>query len=172
MQNVAPLFIKPTNKPEEIKNTDKSDQALSSALNAFEAWRVLNKKNKGTVPIPEELWRQIFSLETFFTGVQLRRFFNLSNRQYNTKRDKFVPNALIKTNITKSIDNMAPIKAPIATPELCPVKLKKEKSPYALEPLPSAKTLIVEFCRQDGKSMKIHTTQDSIPTLMRQFFGD
>jgi len=31
--------------------------------------------------------------------------------------------------------------------------------------------LVVEFCRSDGQIMKIHTTQDSISTLMQSFFG-
>lgn len=171
MQNVAPLFIKPTGKPEEIKNTDKSEQALASALNAFEAWRILNKQNKVSSPIPEELWSQIFSLEAYFSGVQLRRFFNLSTRQYSAKRDKLFPNAPIKTAGPATVQREAPIKAPVAVPELCEIKLKKE-SPYALEPLPSVKTVVVEFCRHDGQCMKIHTTQDSIPTLMRQFLGE
>jgi hypothetical protein len=31
-------------------------------------------------------------------------------------------------------------------------------------------TLIVEFCRADGKIMKIHTTTESFSALMKAFF--
>jgi len=57
-------------------------------------------------------------------------------------------------------------------PSLCEVKITPKKSSYQPQSLPSGKTLVVEFCRADGRVMKIHTTQDSIPTLMKAFYAE
>jgi hypothetical protein len=37
--------------------------------------------------------------------------------------------------------------------------------------IPATNTLVVEFCRADGRIMKIHTTTDSFAELMKAFFG-
>lgn len=165
MTNVLPLSIQPASKIEEIKQTDNPEQALMSVLNAFEQWR--NTKKRIAEPIPDELCHQIFALEAYYSPIQLRRLFSLSTRQYHSKREHYFPNE-IKKPATKAIKKNA---APSTPPKLCEIKIKPE-SPYALESLPSAKTLVVEFCRSDGQIMKIHTTQDSIPTLMHTFFGE
>jgi hypothetical protein len=164
MNNILPLSINPSIKVEELKKSE-AELALAATLSAYQQWRV-NKK-KLSEPVPDELCQQIFSLETFYPAARLRRLFNLSTRQYETKRQKFSLNAPQKPLIAGS--HSTPTPPP--PPQLCQVKLKTE-NPYALEALPSAKTLVVEFCRSDGQIMKIHTTQDSIPTLMRSFLGE
>lgn len=152
--------------------------ALAQALDGFSAWRA--NKSKLSEAIPDELWSKVFALETFYSSTQLRTYFNLSARQYSAKKADFrLPGIASAEQASQTALPKAP-SSPIPIPSLCQVTLQKEpkaananekKSPYALEPLPSAKTLVVEFCRSDGQVMKIHTTQDSIRTLMQTFLG-
>ena len=171
MQNVTPLLIKPTaqqkTKPEEITPSDKSGELLAATLVAFEQWRA--GKKKIAEPIPEVLWRKIFSLEPYYSSALLRRFFSLNTKQYAAKRDVLFPVTKGPLKPTRQVDTTSQTAA--SPMSLCEVKIKKP-NPYANEPLPSGKTLIVEFCRSDGQIMKIHSTQDSIPLLMRQFLGE
>lgn len=138
----------------------RCEQLLVKTLNAFSHWRT-NKKRPAE-PIPTELWQQIFALEQWYEPSQLRNFFNVSTKQYATKKTALISKKdealeLCEVNVIK--ENKAPKKSE--------VKL----SPYTLDSLPSAKTLVVEFCRSDGQVMKIHTTQDSIPALLQTFLG-
>lgn len=166
MTNVLPLSIQSTTKVEEKKNTETPGQLLEATLNAVEQWR--NHKKSKKESFPEELCRKIFSLELFYSPTQLRRFFKISGSQYRAKREKYLPTDK-KAATAKNINaHSAPPKE--APPKLCQIKIKPD-NPYALESLPSTKTLVVEFCRNDGQIMKIHTTQDSIPTLMHTFLG-
>ena len=91
MTNVSPLLIPPKTHIQEIKNTATAEQLLRATLNAVEQWR----KNKKTIAeaVPDELCQQIFTLEPYYTPVQLRRFFSLSMRQYHSKREKYFPNS-------------------------------------------------------------------------------
>lgn len=170
MTNVLPLSILSASKIKEVKNSTKADQALMSVLNAFEQWRK-NKKTSAEA-IPDELCRQIFALESYYSAGKLRRCFGLSTRQYHAKREKYFPSHMKPAMKEKGQQKpAAEMAAPSPPPKLCEIKMIPE-SPYATEHLPSTKTLVVEFCRSDGRIMKIHTTQDSIPTLMHTFFGE
>ena len=160
--------------------TQESQQHLSNALAAMVHWR--NHKANASDPIPDEIWSQIFALENAFPVPQLRSLFNLSTKQYAGKRMKLIEAAM------KPASSSLSQSEPAEQTEFCKVTLKPEAtmekaaaipkaklsapapSPYALEALPHAKTLIVEFCRQDGAIMKIHTTQDSIAIVMQNFF--
>lgn len=165
MMNVLSLPVQSATQIEKVKITEEAEQSLITVLTAFKQWRK-NKKSPSE-PIPEALCRQIFSLEAYYPSLELRRFFNLSTRQYQSKREKYFPNG-IKASATESTE-LETGKSPKEPPKLCEIKIKPG-SAWAHEPLPSAKTLVVEFCRSDGKIMKIHTTQDSIPTLIHTFF--
>jgi hypothetical protein len=166
MINVLPLSIQPTTNINETNNSEAAKQLLLTLINDFEEWRT-HKKNT-LDPIPDELCRQIFSLEGHYSPTQLRSLFNLSSQQYRSKREKYFPVQLKVSETIRSVNN-----APMPPPKLCEIKIKPDiPSPYAIEPLPSVKTLVVEFCRSDGHIMKIHTTQDSISTLMHTFFGE
>lgn len=167
MTNVSPLLIPPKTNIGEIKNTAPAEQLLAAALNAIEQWRK-NKKTNAEA-IPDNLCQQIFALEPYYSSMQLRRFFRISGNQYRAKRNKYL--SIDKKTTTAKHLNVEANHAKLAPPKLCEIKIKPD-NPYALEPLPSGKTLVVEFCRSDGQIMKIHTTQDSIPTLMHTFFGE
>ena len=157
------------------------EQKFNQALQDFSHWRV-NKK-KPAEPIPHKLWHQIFELEDWYTPSELRSFFSVSTKQYSSKKEALGGRqnlAIIKESTYENTKNPLEVTEDY-TPQFCEAKLKNETkaSPksnvksklYALEPLPSAKTLVVEFCRHDGQIMKIHTTQDSIPTLLQTFLG-
>jgi hypothetical protein len=138
-------------------NSQQFDPKLLSVLEEFSMWRA-NKK-KPAEPIPNQLWEKIFALEEICPSAQLRRLFNISIGQYHKKFAELRPS-----------DTATPKETKMPPQQLCQVTIKK--NPYEQAPLPSAKTLVVEFCRSDGRIMKIHTTQDSIPTLMNTFFGE
>lgn len=173
MNNVASPLLRPSaqgHKP-DIKSSDKAHELLMMALAAFEQWR--SKKKLIAEPIPEELWQRIFFLESHYSPAFLRRSFKLNIRQYMTKREALFSTANPPPTPVASIN---PIPRPTARKNVppavpfCEVKIKRT-SPYEHEPLPSGKTLIVELCRSDGQTMKVHTTQDSIPLIMQQFLG-
>jgi hypothetical protein len=139
-------------------NSQQFDPKILLLIEEFSKWRA-NKK-KSAEPIPNQLWEKIFALEEIYSSAQLRRIFNISIGQYHKKFAELRP--FVDTATTK--ETQTPV------PQLCQVTIKR--NPYEQAPLPSAKTLVVEFCRSDGRIMKIHTTQDSIPTLMNTFFAE
>lgn len=63
-------------KSADIKSSDKAHELLMATLAAFEQWR--SKKKTVAEPIPEELWRRIFSLEPYYSPALLRRSFSLN----------------------------------------------------------------------------------------------
>lgn len=165
MTQGLPLPIQTTSTPEASKGKETAEASLTNVLTQFENWRA--NKTRPSEAIPQELWLKIFSLEPFYAPAMLRRFFNLSTRQYQTKQAELLeqaPKIALETKVETRTAKVIPMDP------LFEIKMKPE-SPYAYDSLPSGKTLVVEFCRSDGKIMKIHTTQDSISVLMETFFG-
>lgn len=155
-------MLKPSTNIESITplspaNTQKATKPLelSSLLEEFAQWRA--SKNNPADPIPDALWEKVFQLEKTYPCAALKQLLNISTKQYKHKVAQL------------NVNNTRPDTPKGSPQKLCQVTVKKE--PYQHDALPSGKTLIVEFCREDGKIMKIHTTQDSIPTLMKTFFG-
>ena len=154
--------------------TSTTEPTLGSVLVAVEQWR--KEKHNSSEPIPDTLCRQIFALETTHSSAQLRRLFGMSAQQYQTKRDKLLappasslePPAAPNSRVAPPQSGIKP--TPHTAPKLCHIKIKPD-SPYAVDSLPIPKTMVVEFCRSDGKIMKIHITQDSIQELIHTFFG-
>jgi len=146
-----------------LEQNSHSQPSLENVLKEFEEWRK-NKKHSAT-PIPDQLWHKVFDLAEIYTELKVRAIFGINTQQYSTKY-----------KVLRSSKCAAPEQiAKEDSPELCEIKIKpttKKKSSYQPQPLPSAKTLVVEFCRADGRVMKIHTTQDSIPTLMKAFYSE
>lgn len=148
---------------------------LDDVKNDFETWR--KTKTHRSEQIPDELWFKVFELENQYKPKQIRDILMINKKQYDTKHEQLCSGQSeskqpIFTNKplyeAKDASNKTAQGQVSAIDSLCEVNVKKE--PYKLAPLPSAKTMIVEFCRSDGKVMKIHTTQDSISTLMKAFF--
>lgn len=168
MQNVTPIPTAALNVNSERVNsaTSQISPTLDAVLAEFEQWRA--HKPKLASPIPGALWEKIFQLAKIHSPTKIRALFNISTKQYQKKWEE--KNSSTK-EILSSTTTISPI--PVATPtanspELCAIKLKP--STYQSQPLPSAKTIVVEFCREDGRRMSIHTTQDSISILMQDFF--
>lgn len=155
-----------------------SKPTLDGTLKDFEQWRA-TKTNPAT-PIPDALWSKLFDLANQYSPATVKRLFGISAKQYNAKLQEFQSKQRDSAQTTQhkpisqpNIKNKELIsKGNGHSNELCQINIKKKESPYELAPLPSAKTVIVEFCRSDGKIMKIHTTQDSITNLINTFFGE
>ena len=152
------------------------EQLLSQTLMSFSQWR-LNKTHQAE-PIPNKLWEQIFALEKWYSPAEIKSFFRLTSKQYTARQQAM---CLSKTP-SETHDTERPVPNPQGVsdfPELCEVNVKDNPpattppkvNPYALNALPSAKTIVIELCRVDGEIMKIHTTEDSIPTLLNTFLG-
>jgi hypothetical protein len=58
------------------------------------------------------------------------------------------------------------------TPHIDFCEVNQTQTPlYKPARIPATNTLVVEFCRADGRIMKIHTTTDSFSELMKAFFA-
>lgn len=166
MQNIHSLLapetelLASTRQADKFSSTEKKppnkNVSLDAVLKEFEEWRV-NKPHAGT-PMPDEIWLKLFELAELYTKAKVRALFGINNKQFAKKHEELV-------GVPKQT-KQPPISMP---PSLCEVKITPKKSTYQPQPLPSGKTLVVEFCRADGRVMKIHTTQDSILTLMNAF---
>lgn len=149
-----------------VSNARSTPQpTLESALEEFNQWRD-NKKHSGS-PIPDGLWHKVFDLAEIYTALQVRTIFGINTQQYAKKYKALRGEKEIRAEESPKSEGS----------RLCEVTIKpatstKKKSSYQPQSLPSAKTLVVEFCRADGRIMKIHTTQDSIPTLMQAFYSE
>lgn len=80
--------------------------------------------------------------------------------QFQRKLDEHTPHAATQNQKTH--------KTPI---DFCEAKDTPSSSLYKPARIPATNTLVVEFCRADGRIMKIHTTTDSFSELMKAFFG-
>jgi hypothetical protein len=133
---------------------------LQDVLQEFEQWRA-TKSNPGE-PIPDPLWRNIFTLANTISPAKLRAIFGMSNAQYQRKFHELTPDA-----------NGALAQSPPASPPplaFCEAKVRQPF--YQPQKLPSTPTMVVEFCRADGQLMKIHTTTDSFKALLSLFFAE
>lgn len=154
--------------------------SLEETLKEFEKWRA-SKTNPAT-PIPDALWGKLFKLAEQYPISALKNLFGISGKQYNAKFQENEAKIKLSTqaamnqskpepNAQKENTSAAPERLQIS--DMCQVNVEKEKiEPYKFAALPTLKTMIVEFQRSDGRIMKIHTTQDSIMTLMKTFFEE
>jgi hypothetical protein len=148
---------------ETINPSENSAVSLATTLTEFEEWR--RKKINPAEAIPDVLWDKLFALADIYSPVKVRSLFNISNKQFQKKwEEKFSTN-----NIPINNANPGPTFNHTNFPaELCEVKIKP--STYQSQPLPNAKTMVVEFHREDGRRMILHITQDAIPLLLQDFF--
>ena len=130
--------------------------SIDSILKEMEAWRASKKSGYDPTPIPEELWHKIFSLGKVHSLTKIKALFGISSSQYNKKYAQLYP------------DTPQKIDDALASIDFCEVKPKE--SIYQPLNIPATNTVIVEFCRGDGKIMKIHTTTHSFKDLIQGFF--
>jgi hypothetical protein len=136
-----------------------SGVTLDSLVKAMTDWRT-NKKNVQE-QIPEWIWQQIYVLLEKFPGSTVRAATGISSTQLRRKLEE------------RSSRTVSHEKPSVATIDFCEAKENKpsKSAPlYQAIRIPATNTLIVEFCRADGRIMKIHTTSDSFAELMKAFF--
>ena len=111
--------------------------------------------------MPEEIWEKIFMLTKEFPSSILRATLGVTSAQFQRKLDEY--------SIKLSGQQKA---APLADLSFYEIPKPKISSAPLYQPAKAlaTNTLIVEFCRADGRMMKIHTTTDSFAELMRAFF--
>lgn len=130
---------------------------LDDVLQSITDWRA-NKETRNE-PIPDELWKNIFTLLKKFPESTVCVALGITKAQLQRKLDENKSNAAMS------------IKIPVLpNVDFCEVK-QKQTPLYKPEKIPATNTLIVEFCRADGRLMKIHTTTDSFSELMKAFFS-
>ena len=137
---------------------DPSSVSIDSALEELKQWR--NNKRSSAESMPDSLWMKIFSLAERHSMSAIRTLFGITSKQFEIRKHELL--GYDKSPHSASKDNVI---------SLCQANVTVDK-PYQLSPLPdSSKNIIVEFCRADGKVMKIHTTTDSYEILMNNFFN-
>lgn len=147
-----------TEFPNQAQSTPP--MTLDSLVKAMTQWRT-NKTN-AQEQIPEFIWQQIFILLETFPQTTIRAATGISSTQLRRKLEE------------RSSRSVAHGPSTMATIDFCEAKESKPSKHIPLyQPtrIPATNTLIVEFCRADGRIMKIHTTTDSFAELMNAFFA-
>lgn len=128
---------------------------LDTLAQAINNWRA-NKKSMQE-RIPDSIWEQVLILSEKYSEASLRAATGISSAQFRRKLAEH--------------STPATPKKPSAQVDFCEVKQIKPNPPlYKPNKILATNTLIVEFCRDDGRIMKIHTTTDSFAELMKAFF--
>ena len=134
---------------------------LEDMLRAMEGWRT-NKETRNE-QMPDALWKNIFSLLNKFSTKTLCDTLGITKMQFQRKLDEHTPHAATQSQKTQKTH-----KTPL---DFCEAKDTSSSHLYKPVRIPATNTLVVEFCRADGRIMKIHTTTDSFAELMKAFFG-
>jgi hypothetical protein len=130
---------------------------LDDVIQSITDWRAT--KNNRNVPIPEEIWKNIFILFGKFSEQTLCAALGITNLQFQRKLEE-----------QKFASKVPSQPSELPRMDFCEAR---QPSPPVYKParIPATNTLVVEFCRSDGRIMKIHTTTDSFAELMKAFFG-
>lgn len=146
-------------KVTNIDGTFEQSLNLDSTLNKLKQWRETKSEHK-QVKIPDEIWLEIFSLEEKYKISYLRKHFGLASKQYEDKKNSLNIPAQSSMNATPPDE------------VFCEVKPQTKKQPIEIEHdyVPVTTTVIVEFCRPDGRIMKIHTCTDQFKNIINDFF--
>ena len=141
--------------------------SIDEVYEEMEEWRS-TKTLTGQRGIPDALWKKILVLGQLHTPSKIQKIFGLNATQYKSKLAELTTTG----TATVTHGNMKNTVGAVLPVELCEVKTRPEPPVYRPDYIQLAtNTLIVEFCRADGKTMKIHTTTDSFSELMKSFFN-
>ncbi len=173
--------------------TKENPITLDSVFKDMRHWR----KHKNEYPeagIPDGVWRKIFQLEdSGYTTRELKRLFTLNSKQHDLKRCQLrqshdhnraplglkMPQsqpeqtenpavfceAVVKTERQQNIPALTQA-ANNTKKALSTLKSTHQKADSYLD----LTTIIVECIRPDGQRLKIHTTSQSLDTVMQAFF--
>lgn len=133
---------------------------IGELLNQLEEWR--SQKGNRSEAIPDDIWQQVFHLETQFGPKRLRAMLNISNKQYDNKRNELLGNNHQNDDCIQVPDNITP--QPVS---FCQAKVKPS---FPKVNTLSLETVIVEFHRADGGIMKVHTTTASFQEIIDAFY--
>ncbi len=126
---------------------------LDTVVQSLARWRTT--KTMRNEQIPDDIWKNILALEEKFPELPLHSILGITKMQFLRKRDE------LSSSATRA-----------RQPHVDFCEAKEDRSPcYQPARIPATNTLVVEFCRADGKIMKIHTTTDSFSELMKAFFS-
>lgn len=132
---------------------------LEDIIQQLDKWRA-NKKNVQE-KIPEIIWDQIILLSKKIPEHRLRAALGLTSMQWRRKIEGYSSeqgaSAIVESKRSPSM-------------EFCEAKTASQPL-YTPAKIPATNTLVVEFCRSDGRIMKIHTTTDSFADLIKAFFA-
>ena len=148
------------NNVTNIGGTNQQTISPDSTLNKLQQWRETKSDHKQT-KIPDELWLEIFSLEETFKSSYLRKYFNLASKQYEDKKNNL------------SLSAASPMKSNSSDDYFCEVTPSISQQPIDIKQnyVPITTTVVVEFCRPDGRIMKIHTCTDQFKNIINDFFN-
>lgn len=129
---------------------------LDDVVQSMSAWRA-NKSTRGT-QIPDDIWESIFALVEKYPDLPVCNVLGVTKMQFQRKMDELQ-------------SSMVPPTQPPKIPAMDFCEVREASPSYKPARIPATNTLIVEFCRSDGRIMKIHTTTDSFAELMKAFFS-
>ena len=137
---------------------------MDAVFKELTTWRDTKHKHKQSA-IPDTLWHKIIVLGQKHGVIKIRGLFAVDAKQYDKKykqlfRNVSEPSTVEDVQLCKV--NTTPVNAKPAEPPT-PV--------YQARDIPQANNVtVVELCRSDGQTMKIHTTTDNFKTIITTFF--
>lgn len=148
------------NNVTNIGGTNQQSTSPDSTLHKLQLWRDTKSEHKQT-KIPDEIWLEIFSLEDRYNSSYLRKTFGLASKQYEDKKN------------TLNLVSQSPINTKSSDDYFCEVTPSTSKQPIDIKQnyVPVTTTVVVEFCRPDGRIMKIHTCTDQFKNIINDFFN-
>jgi hypothetical protein len=150
MENVTPI------------SSTRPAPTLDSVVKAMQEWRN-NKSLHHKVSIPHSLWRDIFALSPSHSPTKVRRLLGISASQYTKKLAQlFPPNPKVNRQEPGLMEFCEVNSSPSAVKHTP----RHEQMPHYIP----VNTVIVEFCRADGKIMKIHATSHCFKEIIDAFY--
>lgn len=129
---------------------------LEQVVQQVADWRA--HKKSVSEPIPESIWQQLFLLEkNKIPAYTLRGATGIGTKQWYRR---FPKRSGTEKPFNPPRSQTANLRQPL------PAGLMRE-----VEKVPAANTLTVEFCRADGRVMKIHSTMANVAEWMAAFFS-
>jgi len=154
------------------------------------------KENKSEYPgpgIPDKIWLMLFQLENNgYTASDLKRLFSLNSNQFKIKRNQLhqaldhsnsptkpnAPQSKAENNVAVDFceavvksdnpQNIPPLTQAADNTKKAISKLKSTN--HKTENYLDITTIIVECIRPDGQRLKIHTTNQSLNIVMKEFY--
>src|SRR5262245_8517574 len=150
MDNVTPI------------STIRSTVTLDAVVRAMQEWRN-NKDVHQEGSIPHSLWRDIFALSPSLSPTKVRRLLTISKSQYEKKFAQLFPSE-------QKVDQQEPTPVEFCEVNSSPSAIKHTPRHEQMPHYIPVNTVIVEFCRADGKIMKIHATNHCFKEIIDAFY--